>query len=276
MDIPILYEDKDVLVLNKPSGLMVHGDGRSKEKTLTDWILKKYPKLKNVGEPWKVEREGETIFRPGIVHRLDKETSGVLVIAKNQKTFEFLKEQFSAPALEITKGRLADRKNRVKKTYVALVWGHVKNDEGVIDAPIARSKKDFRQWSAQRGRRGKEREAITEYKVLKHLLMDADGKLINPDISVDQKKISGISSLTLLEVKPRTGRTHQIRVHLKYINHPIVCDKLYAPNMPCPVLGMERLALHAQSIEFMRPDGKDIKIEAPLPADLQTAINIDK
>ena len=194
---------------------------------------------------------GKIIERPGIVHRIDRETSGVLVIAKDQKTFEFLKNQF--------KGRT------IQKTYHALVWGSVKDEAGIIDRKIGRSRSDFRKWSADRGARGVLREAVTEYKVLKRLQTDSDGKLINSDIIADQKKISDISSFTFLEVKPKTGRTHQIRVHLRYLNHPVVCDALYAPKQICPIGSINRLALHASSIEFSLPDNSVIKAEAPLP-----------
>ena len=158
----------------------------------------------------------------------------------------------------------------------------MKNEIGSIDAPIARSSTDFRRWSASRGKRGKEREAVTEYKVLKRFVApahqnssrcalpssDAVGSLPTKNFNEPALKF------TLLELKPKTGRTHQIRVHMKFLNYPVVCDKLYAPNLPCPVLGMNRLALHAKSIEFKKPDGKDIKIEAPIPEDLKQAINI--
>lgn len=225
MPIDILYEDAEVLVVNKPAGLLVHGDGRSTEPTLVDWLVEKYPAIVGVGESG----------REGIVHRLDRETSGVMVIAKTPPAFDFLKKQFQS--------------RRVEKIYHAFVYGAVKNDEGVIDRPIARSKRHPVLWSATRGRRGKEREAVTEYKVL--------------------KRAGGYS---LVELRPRTGRTHQLRVHLKAINYPVVCDKLYAPNRPC-MLGFGRLALHARSISFLHPtSGATMKIEAPYPADFQKAV----
>ena len=231
--IQILYEDADVLVVNKPAGLVVHGDGRTVEPTLADWLLEKYPALKDVGEPTKLSN-GEIIIRPGIVHRIDRGTSGTLIVAKNQNTFLFLKKQFQ------------DRE--VEKSYRAFVYGELKQDEGVIDRPIARSRKDFRMWSAQRGAKGVEREAITEYKVL--------------------GRIPGFS---FLELHPKTGRTHQIRVHLKAINHPVVCDKLYAPKKDC-ALCFTRFALHAFSIAFTLPSEKLIKVEAPYPSDFEQAI----
>ncbi len=231
-EVKILYEDENILAVNKPAGLMVHGDGRTKEKTLADWILEKYPKLKDVGEPARYE--GRIIPRPGIAHRLDKETSGVLVVAKNQKTFEYLKSEF--------------QKRNISKTYAAIVYGAVKDDFGTINRPIGRSAKDFRLWSAQRGARGVMREAITEYRVIKRA-----------------------KDFSLLELYPKTGRTHQLRVHLKAVNHPIVCDSLYAPKREC-ALGLQRMALHSASLQFVGPDGGKIKVEAPFPKDFSGAV----
>ena len=225
MRIKVLYEDSIILAIEKPSGISVHGDGRSKEKTITDWVIKNYPKMKNVGEPM-----GE-ILRPGIVHRLDRETSGVLLLAKNQKAFEFLKKQF------------IDRE--IKKIYHAIVSSSVKNDRGIINKPIGRSPRDFRRYLAGRGARGELREAITEYKVLKRF-----------EISKNK--------FTYLEIKPKTGRTHQIRVHMKFFNHPVVCDSLYNPDGICPK-NISRMALHAKSIKFKNLSGKIIKVESKLP-----------
>ncbi|MDQ5901418.1 MAG: rRNA synthase [Patescibacteria group bacterium] len=227
----IIYENENVLVLNKPAGLVVHGDGKTKEETLCDWILENYPEMENVGEPMDIN--GEIIKRPGVVHRLDKETSGVIILAKNQETFYFLKEQFQE--------RLA------KKVYNTVVWGNIKNDEGVIDAPIGRHSKDFRQWSATRGARGQMREAVTEYKVLARF--EDEGE-----------------KFVFLEVRPKTGRTHQIRVHMKYLNNPIVGDKLYAENRPY-VLGFERVALHARSLTIEIPEEGVKTFEASYPED---------
>ena len=234
MEIEILYEDDDLLVINKPAGLTVHSDGRTKEETLTDWLIKKYPEIKNVGESIELQ-SGEKIEKPGIVHRLDKETSGAMVIAKNQETFLFLKKQFK------------DRE--VSKIYHAFIYGTPKEEEGVIDRPIGRSRSSFKLWSAQRGARGTLREAVTYYKILAK----------NKDFS-------------FVEAKPKTGRTHQIRVHFKAINHPVVSDRLYAPKRE-KVLGFERLALHSFRIKFEKQDGKMVEIEAPYPDDFKNAIN---
>ena len=232
--IKVLYEDTNILAIDKPSGISVHPDGRSKDpsaslragKTITDWVLKNYPKMKNVGEPM-----GD-IPRPGVVHRLDRDTSGVLLLAKNQKAHQFLKEQF--------------QNRTIKKTYIAIVAGWFKDDHGVINKPIGRSPSDFRRWLCGRGARGTLREAITEYKVLKRF-----------EISKNK--------YTYLEVKPKTGRTHQIRVHMKFLNHPVVCDSLYNPGGHCPK-EISRMALHAKSIELKNLKGETIKIESPIPA----------
>ncbi len=231
MKIKILYEDSNVLAIDKPSGISVHGDGKTKEKTIADWVLKNYPRMKNVGEPMS------DIPRPGIVHRLDRETSGVLLLAKNQKAFEFLKSQFM------------DRE--IKKTYHAIVSGFMKNDHGVVNKPIGRSPKDFRRYLAGRGVRGELRESITEYKVL--------------------KRFEAPQKFTYLEIKPKTGRTHQIRVHMKFLNHPVVGDTLYNPEGFCPK-GISRMALHAKSIEFKDLKGKTVKVESPLPKEFKKVL----
>jgi len=255
MKIKILYEDKDILAIDKPSGISVHADGRSKEKTITDWVLKNYPKMKNVGESIFVD--DKEIKRPGIVHRLDRDTSGVLILAKNKKAHEFLKNQFK------------DRE--VKKTYNTIVSGWVKNDHGIINKPIGRSPADFRRRLAGRGARGELREAITEYKVLKRFNALASSKFLplRPQAGPSGIKISKMPTrFTFLEVKPKTGRTHQIRVHMKFLNHPVACDSLYDPKGFCPK-ELNRLALHAKSIEFKNLKGKTIKIESPLPKNFE-------
>ncbi|MDQ3076140.1 MAG: RluA family pseudouridine synthase [bacterium] len=234
--IKVLYEDSNILVIDKPGGIAVHPDGRSKEKTITDWVLKNYPKMKNVGEPSTYE--GKEIPRPGVVHRLDKDTSGVLVLAKNQKAHEFLKAQF--------------QNREVKKVYHTVVQGWVRDERGIINKSIGRSPNDFRKRLAGRGARGELREAVTEYRVLKRF-KDTENKF------------------TYVEVRPKTGRTHQIRVHMKFLNHPVVCDELYNPGKPAPK-GFERLALHAKSIEFKNLKGETTKVESLLPKEF-AAIN---
>jgi 23S rRNA pseudouridine1911/1915/1917 synthase len=203
MNIEVLFENNHLLVINKPSGLVVHSDGKTDEPTVVDWILEHYPDIQGVGEDMNI---GDLIIsRPGIVHRIDRDTSGCLVIAKTQESFEHIKQQFK------------DRK--VQKTYQALVYGNIKKDSGEITEPIGKSKKDFRMKMAGRGARGTLRDALTEFAVLKRL-EDAT--------SVDKQ--GQTLKYTLVELKPKTGRTHQLRVHLKYINHPIVSDSLYRTN----------------------------------------------
>lgn len=249
----IIYEDKDILVIDKPAGLMVHSDERAKEKTLVDWVLEKYPEIKGVGD--------DPELRPGIVHRLDKDTSGVLLIVKKQKAFKFFKKQFAAHALELKneeqEGNVGEKIQGIKKRYIALVCGAVRDDKGVINRPIGKSAFDFRKKAAGGKMRGEERGAITEYRVLERL------------------KDSGGSSYTLLEAFPRTGRTHQIRVHLRAIGHPVARDSLYGFKQACPVW-LSRMFLHAASLEITMLSGERKKFEAELPADLEKALKFAK
>ena len=229
----MLYEDEDCAVLNKPAGLVVHADGHTKEPTLTDWVRAHYPETEGVGEQVELAT-GEVIEKDGIVHRLDRDTSGVLVIARNQEAFKFLKRQFQA--------------RTTKKVYRAFVYGEMKREDGIIDRPIGRSTRDFREWTASNETRGTVREAVTAYRVL-----------------------GRCAGLTYLEVLPKTGRTHQIRVHLKSIGHPIVSDKLYAVRR-APALGFTRTALHALALDFSTPHHGHVRIEAPLPVDFKNAV----
>jgi 23S rRNA pseudouridine1911/1915/1917 synthase len=243
MTIPILYKSKDMIAINKPAGLVVHGDGRTEEKTLVDWIIEKYPDAKEVGEPIALT-SGEAIHRPGIVHRLDRDTSGVMLVALTQEGFNHLKRQFQDRSLE--------------KKYHAFVYGIMSEDDGVIDRPIARSRKDFRLWSAQRGGRGEARSAVTHYKVLNRIEFKDDAPLAD--------------GATFIEASPKTGRTHQIRVHFKALNHPVVGDTLYAPKRE-PILGFKRLALHAREITFENMENEEITIQAPYPEDFSLALS---
>jgi len=229
----IIFEDENVLVVDKPSGLVVHADGRTNQPTLTDWVVLNYPEVEGVGEPLIV-RKGETensIDRPGVVHRLDKDTSGVMVLAKNQETHQFLKKQFQNRTTE--------------KTYLCAVWGNIKEDSGTIDSPIGKSRKDFRQWQAGENTRGTLREAVTDFSVLNRIGEDGE-------------------HFCLCEVKPKTGRTHQIRVHMKYLHHPLVCDTLYAEKRP-EALGFSRLALHAWKLSVEIPNKGQMEFESEIP-----------
>jgi 23S rRNA pseudouridine1911/1915/1917 synthase len=183
--IQIIHEEKDFVIINKPAGLITHSDGRKKEEmdSVASQILKLYPETKTVGE------QDDKFERYGIVHRLDLETSGVMIIARNQKFYTYIKEQF--------------KNHEIEKEYRAIVYGHFKSPKGCIQDPIGRSQSDFRKYVCGRFARGELREAVTYYEVLKEFEKIGD-------------KYSYVS------VKPK-------RVHMKYINHGIVADSLYMP-----------------------------------------------
>lgn len=225
----ILYEDADIVAIDKPAGLVVHSDGRTTEPSVAGWFVEKFPEAKDVGEPLR-QSSGQAIERPGIVHRIDRDTSGVLLLAKTAEGHAHLKEQF--------------QNHTIEKKYHAFLYGNLKEDHGTINLKITRSKSDFRKRVA--GREG--REAVTYYQVLKR----------TPEA-------------TFVEAKPKTGRTHQIRVHFRALHHPVVCDSLYAPSKS-PILGFDRLALHARSITFTDLSGTPHIIEAPYPADFARAL----
>ena len=215
-DIPIdiIYEDKDIIVVNKPKGMVVHPANGNPDGTLVNAILAKCKdSLSGIG--------GE--IRPGIVHRLDKDTSGLLIIAKNDQAHINMSKQ------------IQDRK--VIKKYIALVKGVIGENTATIDMPIARSTKDRKKMAVDPN--GK--EAITHYKVLQRY-----------------------DKYTLLEIKIDTGRTHQIRVHMAYIGHPVVGDMQYSNGKN--EFGIEGQMLHSKYLEFDHPiTGKRLKLEAPLP-----------
>lgn len=223
----IIYQDSDVLAVNKPAGLLVHPiRGKSSEPTLVDWLLKNFPEVKNVGDP--STSSGQANERPGIVHRLDKETSGVMIVARHQKAFDYLKNLFQT--------------RQIKKTYLALVWGKVKERSGVIDKPLG-----IKTGSVKRTARVENAKMVKEAKTAYRVKQYFDG-------------------FTLLEVEPLTGRTHQIRVHLASIGHPIAGDTLYTKR-PAPN-GLTRMFLHAESIELTLPSGGRVKLSAGLPPEL--------
>ncbi len=228
--IEILFENENVVALNKPAGIAVHPDGKNEFFTVVDFLLEKYPKIAEVGEPM-ILSNGERILRPGIVHRIDKDTSGVLLVARTPEGYAYLKEQF--------------QNREVKKTYFAFVYGKMSEERGTIDLPIGRGALGKR--VAGSGAKGELREAHTKFRTLK-----------------------SESEVSCLEVWPLTGRTHQIRVHLKAIHHSIVCDPLYAPHREA-LLGFQRLALHAGRISFEDLDGSKREIKAPFPADFEEA-----
>lgn len=214
---------------------MVHGDGRGGEPTFVDWLLAERPAIKEVGEPL-VLPSGERVIRPGLVHRLDKETSGVLVVAKNQIAFNYLKKLF--------------QKREVEKIYHAILSGEMKRDDGIIEKPIGRSSHDFRKKTVGLSIVGKEREATTFYRVL------ARG-----------------GGFSFVEFIPKTGRTHQIRVHAKSLGYPVFGDPLYG-NKNTEGLGIKRMALHAREISFVNQAGQKISVTAPYPEDFEAALRL--
>jgi 23S rRNA pseudouridine1911/1915/1917 synthase len=216
-DLPleILYQDDGVIAINKPAGMVVHAGAGRHSGTLVNALLHRFGKLSAVG--------GD--LRPGIVHRLDRLTSGVILVAKTEAAHCHLAAQFS--------------NRNVEKIYLALVHGHMKTDRGQITKPIAR---DPIRRVRMTAKSSTGRQAITEYKVLKHF-----------------------EAYSYLEVKIGTGRTHQIRVHLASIGHPVAGDKLYG----APDSALARFFLHAHRITFASPTtGAQITITAPLPPEL--------
>lgn len=231
--IKVVHEEKDFTVLNKPAGILVHPPkgGDDPKGTVVAWVLTRYPEIKTVGDAPRV--------RPGIIHRLDKDTSGVFVIARTQKFFGYFK------------GLL--QKHGVKKTYYALVWGHPK-DKGVINKPIGlRSGSTKRSVSARKMKMVK--EAVTEYRTRERF---------------EYKK----EKFAWVELSPKTGRTHQLRVHMASIGSPIVADALYGrEGNP---FGLKRQALHAAALEFPLPGGKQARFEVNLPKDLKDVLRLLK
>ena len=237
IQLKIIYEDDNILVIDKPAGLLVHPTLKEYQHTLVNALISRYPDIISVGE---------SPMRPGIVHRLDKETSGLLIIAKNQNTFYFIKEQFL---------------NRtVEKKYLALVEGIPKNKEGIIEYAI-RPSKNYR---------------LKKIAVKPFLAKVSDGKKEEPIKKSERaaktyyKVIRTFNDkFALLDVEPKTGRTHQIRVHLASIGHPIIGDSLYGAKTK---LSKNRHFLHAYYLKFILPKGQPIALETDLPEDLKNAI----
>ena len=228
MESTIIFEDKDLMVLDKPAGWIVNeAETTGATPVIQDWLKKNF----------KYEIVESREYRSGIVHRLDKETSGVLLVAKTQGVFEELQRQF--------------KERIVKKTYVALLHGNVKPTEGEIKTEVGRLP-----WRRDRfGLLPGGRESQTKYKVLSYY-------------TLLKTKLPHLKAYTLVEFYPKTGRTHQIRIHAKYIGHPIVGDEIYASTKQYfkwqPIFG--RLMLHACKIEILHPTThQQMTFEAPLP-----------
>jgi 23S rRNA pseudouridine1911/1915/1917 synthase len=226
MEPKTLYEDDSLLVLDKPSGMVVNRAESVKEKTVQDWIV----------DNFQFRISNSVSLRNGIVHRLDKETSGVLVVAKTKEAFENLQKQF--------------KERKIEKRYLALVHGKVEPEKGTIRVPVGRLP-----WNRERfGVIAGGRKAETGYELISNYKL----RMTNEELS-------------LLRLEPKTGRTHQIRVHLKYLKHPIVSDTFYAGRKIsrgdrkwCP-----RLFLHASEIKFVHPKtARTTRIKSELPGDL--------
>lgn len=236
----VLYEDTEVLVINKPEGWLTHEDGKTNNSpVVVDWFLERVPDSVDVGEPGKTAK-GVLLNRAGIVHRLDRETSGVLILAKTQTAHQFLKQQF--------KDRL------VYKEYRAFVYGRINDRWGTINRPIGRSASDYRLRSSMRGAKGVLREAVTDFE----------------RIGMGEYEGEPFSYLKLI---PKTGRTHQLRVHLRAIDRPIVCDALYGTykSSQSNNLLLSRLALHAHVLELLLPSGEECRWIAPVPQVFEAA-----
>lgn len=216
----IIFENEDIIVVDKPANLLVHPIKDEKD-TLVNGLISYCPSIKNVGDD---------PLRPGIVHRLDRDTSGLIVVAKNNSSFLFLKKQFQEREME--------------KKYLALVHGKVKDKKGTITKVISSSKKDYRRKRVLLDDKAK--KAWTDYRVIKYL-----------------------KDYTLLEVSPKTGRTHQIRVHLASIGHPIVGDKEYRFKRQKTPENLGRQFLHAKHLKFKLPSGKIVEFKSELPKDLK-------
>lgn len=220
MDLDIRYEDEDVIVINKPKGLIVHPTASTTQHTLVEGVLDHCHDLSGING----------IMRPGVVHRIDKDTTGLIIMAKNDNAHNFLAEQL--------KDKTMNRK------YYALVNGVIGHDNGTIDAPIGRDPND-RQKMAVTDKNGK--DAITQFRVLERF-----------------------KKYTLIECSLKTGRTHQIRVHLEYIGYPVVNDPKYAPKR---MRGDGQL-LHAHQLTFIHPRTKErVTVEAPLPENFENYLN---
>lgn len=226
----VIFEDNNFLVINKPAGLLVHGADHIKEPSLVDQLLEKYPALTKVGEDPN---------RPGIMHRLDKQVSGLMVIAKSQKTFDHLKKQF--------------KERKIIKIYTALVHGKIEKDEGEINFPIERKSTGHKMAALPTTTKGEPTEqgrvAVTQFEIIKRFI-----------------------NYTLLKVKIKTGRTHQIRVHLSAYGHPIVGDDLYGTRKTKEKnekLDLNRFFLVATELSFNDLNNKIETFKIDLPKELK-------
>ena len=245
--IKIIEDNDDFLIIEKPSGLLVHPTTKNETNTLVDWLLEKYPELRNIGEDPQ---------RPAIVHRLDKDVSGLMLIPKSQKSFDYFKQLFKL--------------RNITKKYTALVYGEVRRDEDEITFPIGRSINKKGLFAAK--------PKVNKEENPPSLGFGEASKHAHTIFHIIQK----FKNYTLLEVQILTGRTHQIRVHLLAYGNPIVGDQLYlAKNRNFKVLNnkSDRIFLHASNLSFMGEDGKKWEFESKMPkpmADFLTKLEVKK
>jgi len=297
-DIPlnILYEDDDFIAINKPAGMVVHPAGGNWEHTLANALLHHCGSLPIPRLPAGVKpKEGDmSIYRPGIVHRLDKETSGLILAAKTIQSHYNLSQQFE--------------KRQTQKEYIALVEKSVRSDSNMIDKPIGRHASDYKKMAIS-AKGGKGREAVSFYEVLERFDGRAQSEANDTAKGIDKIKSGeksgrgkksvktvvpakrddlSLTGFSLVRVSPKTGRTHQIRVHLASIGHPVVCDKTYGLREELFLsdiksgieeadneLILNRQALHAAKLSFFHPrTKKEMTLEAPLAEDIQKVIEI--
>lgn len=239
MTIKTLYKGDGFLVIDKPYGLTVHPGAGIKADSLVSGLLFQFKDIATVGET----------ERPGIVHRLDKDTSGAMLVATTPAMYEYLKSVFA--------------NREIKKTYLALVHGIPSKPHGFIDTSIGKSKTDFRKYTTKNTLQSK--DSLTEYKVLKTYSL--------PKVGAKQGKRGSVflDEYALLEVQLHTGRTHQIRVHLASVGHPVVADPLYG-NTTANNLGLKRQFLHASKLELKLPSGEWIEVESPITSDLKEVL----
>jgi 23S rRNA pseudouridine1911/1915/1917 synthase len=227
VEFAVVYEDASVVVVDKPAALVVHPGAGNMEGTLVHGLLARYPDINGVGDP----------TRPGIVHRLDAGSSGLLVVARTQEAADHLVAQFAS----------RDATNRAGRRYLALVWGHPAAAHGIVDAPIGRDRRDpLRMAVVADGR-----PARTEYWLVERFSVPAE--------------------VARVDCRLETGRTHQIRVHLESVGHPLVGDSTYGQRRP--MLGLQRPFLHAAELAFDHPaTGERVEFHSELPADLATML----
>lgn len=242
----VVFENDDLVVIDKPARMLIHlprnvaeikiaGHEKETQPTLVSWLLKNYPEIAGVGD--------DPVIRPGIVHRLDKGTSGLVLVARTQKYFEYLKRLF--------------QERKIKKMYLALVYGAFRRKSGIIARPIG-----IKEGTVKRSVHSSEdiKEAVTEYYIVDTFYKDGE-------------------VYSLLEIIPKTGRTHQIRIHLASIGHPVLGDMLYGNKLSKALsteLNTKRQMLHAFSLEFEREPGRMIRLEAGPPADFEFLLDSNR